>query len=106
MRLELHSKGIELTRGLQSFVETKLRHAMGRFAPTVRSIRITLSDVNGRRGGEDIHCRIRADLGSAGTVTINETREDPYAAVSRASGRASRNVAKGLSRLKAGRKGR
>lgn len=106
MRLELRSKGVELTDRLQRFIEKKLRFALGRFSHMVQGVRVRLTDINGPRGGEDIQCQIRANLGRAGVVTINETRTDPFAAVSRASLRTGQNLSRKLARRKEERRGR
>lgn len=106
MRMELHSKGVQMTDGLRSFIERKLRFALGRFEHRVRRVRVLLTDINGPKGGEDIRCHIRANLGRAGAVTITETRRDAFAAVARASERASQRLSRHLSRARAGRRGR
>ena len=105
MKLELRSKGVQMTDELRRFIDKKLRFTLGRFSHRVRRVRVRLTDVNGPRGGEDIECHIRASLGPAGTVTINETRGDAFAAVARASERAGRNLSRHLSRARTARRG-
>ena len=106
MKLELRSKGVQMTGGLRSFIEKKLRFALGRFSHRVRRVRVWLTDINGPRGGEDIQCHIRANLGWAGAITIKETRRDAFAAVASASKRAGQHLSRHLSRAHSERRGR
>ena len=106
MKLELRSKKVEMTGKLRHFTEKKLRFALGRFSHRIQRVRVLLTDINGPRGGEDIECHIRANLGRAGDITIKETRGDVFAAVARASERASHHLSRRLSRARAGRRGR
>lgn len=106
MKLELHAKGLTLTDGLRAHVERKLRFALGRFGARVRSVRVQLQDLNGPRGGEDIRCQIQAHLAPTGTLTIQETRRDPFAAVARACDRVSARVTRHIVRRRLQRKGR
>ncbi len=106
MKLDLHTNGLPLTDGLREFVERKLHFALGRFGQRVRHVRVRLTDVNGPRNGEDIRCLIHADLAPGGTLTIEEQRSDPFAAVTRAASRASERLARKLDRLHTRRRGR
>jgi len=99
MKFELRSQGVNVNDRLLQFIKKKLGFALGRFGHLVQGVRIRLTDINGPKGGEDIQCQIRAHLGSAGVVTINETQTDPFAAVTRASSRASQTLSRRLSRL-------
>ena len=106
MQIELRSKGILMTDELRGFVEKKLRSALGRFRHRVHRVQLRLTDINGPKGGEDIHCLIRASLGSSQFVNINETRGDTFSAVSRASERAGRHLSRHLSRMRTKRRGK
>ena len=104
MKMELRSKGVQITDGLRSFIEKKLEVALGRFSHRIHRVHVLLTDINGPRGGEDIRCYIRANLGSAGGVTITETRQNAFVAVARASGRVSHHLSRHLSRAHTGRR--
>lgn len=106
MRVELHLKGVELTERLHGFIEKKLKSALGRFKHLVKNVQVRLVDINGPRGGEDVECRIQADLGYAGVLTINETQTDPFLAVARASKRVNHSLSRRVSRVRAKRRGR
>jgi ribosome-associated translation inhibitor RaiA len=106
MRLELRAEGIPMTEGLRDFIERKVRLALGRCGQRVRRVRVRLTDVNGPKKGEDIRCNIQASVIPAGTLTIDEQRCDPFAAVARATARVGYRLARHLERLDARRKGR
>lgn len=106
MKLELRSKGVRMTDGLRGFVEKKLATAFGRFGDRVQRVRVQLTDINGPKGGEDIACLIQTHMGRGGVVTIQETRSDPFAAVARASERASHRLSREVAKLRDRRKGK
>ena len=98
MELELRSKGIEMTAGLRAFTEKKLHFALGRFSHRVQRVRVTWTDINGPKGGEDIRCHVQVSLGRTGAASITETRGDAFAAVSRAFKRTSQHLSRRLAR--------
>lgn len=106
VKLELRSRGIAVDRTLTEHVEKRLRGALGRFAHRVERVRVQLVDLNGPKGGEDIRCHIQARLAPRGTLVIEETRADPFAAVARASARIRGALVRRLGRLRARRRGR
>jgi len=106
MKLELRVKGIRLTQKLREHVEERVSSAMGRFSEHVRSVHVYLKDINGPKGGEDIECQIQAVLAHHGALVIRETKDDPFAAVARASQRASHNLARQIDKLHTRRRGR
>ncbi len=79
-------------------VERRFRFALGRFAPRVGRVTITLADVNGPRGGPDRRCRVVVGLSPRGRV-IAEVTDRSYAAAScRAADRAAHAVGRELER--------
>jgi len=74
-------------------VRTRLEFALGRFTGRVRSLRVTLKDLNGPRGGVDKHCQIAIRLERpARVIVIEDLDAEPEAAISRAAERAARTV--------------
>ena len=106
MKLEVTTKRIQISPRLRRHIDRKLRFALGRFVGRVGQVRISLEDVNGPRGGEDIVCRIRANLVPAGSLAIRETRCDPYEAVARAADRAGHRMSRYVKQLHTRRLGR
>ena len=101
MKLQVHSKGIHVTKELHRFIEKRLRYALNRFGERARKVRVSLTDINGPRGGEDIRCRVLAHVGGR-TLAIDETQSEPFAAVSHAAERIGRTVARRIDRRKSG----
>lgn len=78
-------------------VRTRLEFALGRFTGRVRSLRVTLKDLNGPRGGLDKHCRIAIRLDRpARLIVIEDVDSEPEAAISRAAERAARTVTRAI----------
>lgn len=96
MRIVIRTSGgwspaaIELAR-------KRLEFALGRFAGRVRSLHVTLTDLNGPRGGLDKHCRIAIRLERLGRlIVIEDVDAEPEAAISRAAERAARAVTRAV----------
>ena len=98
MKLDMHARGLPLPRDLKSHIRRRVRFALGRFADRVRRVHVRLEDENGPRGGQDITCKVRAQLHPRGSILIAETRNDPYTAVARAAERVARVVPRKLAR--------
>jgi hypothetical protein len=63
----------------------------------VRSLHVSLKDLNGPRGGLDKHCRIAIRLERPGRlIVIEDVDAEPEAAISRAAERASRAVTRAI----------
>lgn len=78
-------------------VRTRLEFALGRFTGRVRSLRVTLKDLNGPRGGHDKHCRIAIRLDRPGRlIVIEDLDAEPEVAISRAAERAARAVTRAV----------
>ena len=78
-------------------VRKRLEFALGRFTGRVRSLHVTLKDLNGPRGGLDKHCRIAIRLERRGRlIVIDDLDAEPEVAISRAAERASRAVTRAI----------
>lgn len=106
MQLELRARGVRVTRALREHIEKRLHHALGRFNDQLQGIRVELTDINGPRGGEDVECRIQADVAGGGTLIIDELRACPFTAVARASDRIGHSARRRMGRIASRRRGR
>lgn len=90
---------------LGEYVERRLSFALGRFAPAIAHVSVGVRDSNGPRGGNDKHCQIVIKLRTAGSksITVDDTDADLRAAVTRASNRAGRCVARAIERRRSKR---
>jgi len=98
MRIETCSKNLPLTRSLEDSIFRAVLFSLGRFADAIDRVRVTISDVNGPRGGIDKQCRIQIDLGGLGRFIVQGMDAKATAAVDEAAERAGRTVRRALDR--------
>ena len=98
MRIDIKTRGIDLTNGLREHTERRLEFALDRAHHDVNSVTVRLSDINGPRGGFDKRCQIQIPLPHQRGVVIEETDADLYVAIDRAAGRAGNSLGRQLSR--------
>lgn len=96
MQIAIQTHGFPLTGALEKHVQDRLRFTFSRVADRVRRVRISLSDINGPRGGVDKRCLIEARLDGLPSVVIQDLQSDMYIAIDRAAGRAARSVMRRL----------
>lgn len=63
MEIEIHTHGLNLPEELRQRLDGRLRRMAQRLACGVRRVAVTLSDVNGPRGGLDKRCCVQVHLG-------------------------------------------
>lgn len=98
MRIIIQANGFVLTEALRSYTEQRLVVALGWAVQHMRKIAISLSDINGPRGGIDKRCKIQVKLGKGKSVIIEDTEADLYVAIDRAVARADRAVVRCVER--------
>ena len=98
MRVELHSKGLEVPTEVAGHLNTRLHFALSRFAHRVVTVRATLLDVNGPRGGIDKTCRVHVAGDRIDAVVVEVKDRSILAAIDRAADRAARAVARAIER--------
>ena len=102
MRITIQSHGFILTDALRTYVEQRLRAALGWSGARLRKLVVSLSDINGPRGGIDKRCKIQVQLSGGGKgVVIEDTEADLYAAIDRAAERTDRALVRRVERLRA-----
>lgn len=98
MQLITRASEFPLTQALQAFVERRLSQALGRYRHVIRSIRVSLRDLNGPRHGRDKRCQLELELAGQPALVISQTDADMYRAIGLASRRADRQIARRLDR--------
>lgn len=98
MRILIRDRKVELAEGGRERIERSLRFALGRFGQRIRRVTVSLTDLNGPRGGVDMRCRVDVALEPRGAVFIEEDGSDIHAAVDRAAERVARAVDRKLDR--------
>jgi len=98
MRIEIKARNIDITDELRELVRRQIRFAFGRFHDRVHRVAVTLSDVNGPRGGIDQRCQVRVSGRPSWHVVVRDEDADLTVAVGRALNRAGRVVARRIDR--------
>lgn len=87
METEIRAVNVRLGREARLQMDRNVRLTMDRFGGRIRRLVVSVSDVNGPRGGIDKRCRIIADLGRAGAVVAGGAGETVWEAAAAAAGR-------------------
>jgi ribosome-associated translation inhibitor RaiA len=106
MRMDVLTGNLPNSDAVDQHAHRRLSYALDRFAERVREVRVRLGDLSGPKGGAAKRCAIECDLGRLGSVLIEETDSDLYAAIDRASKRVKVAVRRKLDKAKAAWRGR
>ncbi|MES3021413.1 MAG: HPF/RaiA family ribosome-associated protein [Pseudomonadota bacterium] len=98
MQVMIQANGFVLTEALRAYTEQRLAMTLGWAGEHVRKVAVSLSDINGPRGGIDKRCKIQAKLGAGTEVIIEDTEADMYVAIDRAAERADRALVRRVER--------
>lgn len=100
MRIEIQANGFVLTEALKTYTEQRMAMALGWAGERMRKLAVSLSDINGPRGGIDKRCKVQVQLGRGQEVVIEDTEANLYVAIDRAANRAERAVVRRIERLR------
>ena len=100
MRMTIQASGFEMTGALRAYTEQRLATALGWAREHMHKLIVSLSDINGPRGGVDKRCKIQVQLGGGRGVIIEDTEADLYAAIDRAAERADRALVRQVERTR------
>ena len=104
MQTDIQARGFPLTEALENHVRDRISYTLSRAVSRIRRVGITLSDLNGPRGGVDKRCLIQVRIDGLSTVVIEDIQSDMYTAIDRAVGRAARTVMRRLALLNSRRR--
>ena len=85
--IQVQARGFVLSDAIRHYAERRLRFALPLEHERVLRVALTLSDVNGPRGGVDKKGRIQGVLTGRASLLIEDTQPDAYVAIDRASDR-------------------
>lgn len=102
MNVGMHVNDADLAVALKSYVERRLRFALGRFGGRVGQVTVRL----GADGPTQSTCRIDTAILPFGRVAVEESDPDLFAAIDRATGRIGRLFGRELQRVRDARVGR
>ena len=92
MKIGIQCRGFSLTSAIAGRVRKRLDFLLGRRFRRLRRVDVTLSDLNGPRGGVDKRCLVKVSIDGLRPVVVEDVQSDLYMAIDRAAGRASRTV--------------
>ena len=100
MRITIQAAGFVLSTALKAYTEKRLHTALGWAGKHVSELQVSLSDINGPRGGLDKRCRILVQIPGGKGVVIEDTDTDLYRAIDRAAERVDRAVVRRLEQMR------
>ena len=98
MKIDIRTQGVAVTDALQEHIERCVNFGLDWAQQDVNRVVISLSDINGPRGGNDKRCHLRIPLSRMRDVVIEEVAADLQAAIAHAVDRASGSLERRLSR--------
>jgi hypothetical protein len=101
MKLDLRTRSLVLTPEARDEVRRRISVALARVSSWIRVIDVTITDINGPRGGVDKQCRLRIRGRSIPSVVIEHVGADALATVAAAAGRAEQVIVRKLARRRA-----
>lgn len=98
MEIQILGRNLHLNPSQLELIERRIQYAVNRFSSQVRTVQVTLSDVNGPKGGSDILCRFKVLLRKKGEILVGDTDTSIESAVANVADRAARSLARLLER--------
>ncbi len=100
MDMNILDRNVQITSGQREHIERCVQFAFDRFGSYIRTIEISLTDVNGPKGGDDIQCRIKVVLGGKREIVVEGKGVSVEAIVAETVDRAVLAVSRRLDRLR------
>lgn len=97
MKFKIYSHPFQLTAGIENYIRKKLAKTLSK-SPSLTEVSVTVSDINGPRGGEDKQCKLQFAIAGKGRFVIKDTKSDLYHAIDSAAHRARHTISKVNSR--------
>lgn len=94
MLTQVRTQALDLGSAFERHLAGRVRAALGPFAARVGLVTASFSDVNGPRGGPDLHCAVSVELVPTGSVRTEATDSDLVAALTKALARARRSLSR------------
>lgn len=94
--IDVQARNFTLTEAISNHTHQKLEAMLHHFGDKILKIVVHLSDDNGPKGGIDKHCHIHVEMKKLPTVVIEDSEENLYTAIDKATHRAERAVRKSV----------
>ncbi|MBC7966332.1 MAG: HPF/RaiA family ribosome-associated protein [Fuerstia sp.] len=100
MNVNILDRNVGVTSSQREHIERCLQFAFDRFDSHIRTIDISLTDVNGPRGGDDLQCRMKIVLKGKREIVVEGKGASVEAIVAETTDRAALAVSRRLDRLR------
>ena len=98
MNITIRTRHLELTPELHGQLHDRVAAALDRLATSIHTVDVTITDINGPRGGLDKHCRIRVRGPSLRAIVVEHLGADTVLTVAVAAERTEQAVIRGMAR--------
>lgn len=98
MKLTIRTRHLVLTPEVTAEVQRRIEHTFHRIAPCIRTVDVTIADINGPKGGADKQCRLRVRGRSVPNVVVEHVGMDTLATVAFAAERAEQAILRKMAR--------
>lgn len=100
MDMQILDRNVGITADQQDHVDRCLQFAFDRFSAQIRSIEVSLHDINGPKGGDDLQCRMKIVLHGKGDLLVEGKGCSVEAVVAETADRAALAISRRLDRLR------
>jgi putative sigma-54 modulation protein len=99
MKIKVQTRHLALTSELKEYVKRRILFALDSRFDKIKRVIVTLSDINGPKGGEDMRCQVLVKLDGQKDIVIDDKQAHLRSAIDKAADKASRTVTKRIERL-------
>ena len=92
MKIFIQARQFKLTGALRNHVQRRLDSALNKHDRQIIHVLVSLSDINGPRGGVDKCCQVRLMMPGRPVVIVNDIQSNLYLAIDRAVARTKRTL--------------
>ncbi len=100
MKIHVLDRNVGINSDQLADVERSLQFAFDRFSSHVRAVDVLFSDVNGPKGGDDLHCRMKISLQGKGDLVVEGKGCAVEAVAAETADRAAMAVSRHLDKLR------
>jgi putative sigma-54 modulation protein len=98
MKLTIRTRHIVVTPDTIAEIRHRLTQTFRRILPSLQAVAVTITDINGPKGGVDKQCRLRVSGRSLPSIVVEHVGTDTLATVALAAERAERGVLRKMAR--------
>ena len=100
MDINIVDRNVQITSGQREHIDRCLQFAFDRFSSHIRTVDVSLTDVNGPRGGDDLQCRMKVVFQAKREIVVEGKGVSVEAIVAETADRAALVVSRRLDWLR------